>query len=120
MATPSDPDFRARLNALSDKYGAGVPATIAAISAAVSLCCNADADADALKKLHELLHGVAGSAATFGYGVLGAEARRIEQELRPLLGKCPVEIDSWPALTAMIAQYIKWAENDPKATEFRA
>jgi HPt (histidine-containing phosphotransfer) domain-containing protein len=37
---------------------------------------------DALHQLHEVLHGVAGSAGTFGFAVFGREARRIEQMVR--------------------------------------
>ncbi len=118
MATVQDPNFRERLNALSAKYGATIPGTMAAIGAALSHCCNADADAQSLHRLHELLHGVAGSAATFGYPVLGTEARRLEQEVRPLLGKRPVDVAHWAALAGMIAQYLSWAERDPKATVY--
>ncbi|GAB2843148.1 hypothetical protein GCM10027277_08140 [Pseudoduganella ginsengisoli] len=119
MATVQDPHFRDRLNALSEKYGATIPGTMAAISAALSYCCNADADEQSLHKLHELLHGVAGSAATFGYPVLGTEARRLEQEVRPLLGKRPVDVVHWQQLAAMISQYLSWAAIDPKAAEYR-
>ncbi|MBY0242860.1 MAG: Hpt domain-containing protein [Burkholderiaceae bacterium] len=120
MAPVQDPHFRDRLNALSAKYGATIPATMAAISSALSHCCNAEADEHALHNLHELLHGVAGSAATFGYPVLGAEARRLEQEVRPLLGKRPVDIAHWQSLASMVAQYLAWAAVDPQAPEFSA
>lgn len=120
MAPVQDPNFRERLNALSAKYGATIPATMAAISSALSHCCNAEADQYSLQKLHELLHGVAGSAATFGYPVLGTEARRLEQEVRPLLGKRPVDIAHWQSLASMVAQYLAWAAVDPKAPEFSA
>jgi HPt (histidine-containing phosphotransfer) domain-containing protein len=119
MATVQDPNFRDRLNALSEKYGATIPATMAAISTALSHCCNAGADEQTLHRLHELLHGVAGSAATFGYPVLGTEARRLEQEVRPLLGKRPVDIAHWDTLAGMVAQYLSWAARDPKASEYR-
>ncbi|MRV74665.1 Hpt domain-containing protein [Duganella sp. FT92W] len=119
MAPVQDPNFRDRLNALSEKYGATIPATMAAIAAALSHCRNADADEQSLHRLHELLHGVAGSAATFGYPVLGTEARRLEQEVRPLLGKRPVEVADWGALEGMVAQYLSWAAIDPKATEYK-
>ncbi|SFU61522.1 Hpt domain-containing protein [Pseudoduganella namucuonensis] len=118
MATLVDPDFRARLDALGERYGATVPGAMEAISTAVSHCRNEDADLDSLEKLHALLHGIAGSAGTFGFKVLGAEARRLEQELRPLLGKRPADAPEWPALAARIAQYLDWAARDPKAPEF--
>jgi HPt (histidine-containing phosphotransfer) domain-containing protein len=114
VATLVDPNFRARLAALGDKYAAGIPATLQAITAALSHCRNADADAASLEKLHALLHGVAGSAATFGYAGFGAEARRLEQELLPLLGKRPAELAGWDALAAQVERYLAWAAQDPK------
>jgi HPt (histidine-containing phosphotransfer) domain-containing protein len=118
MATPVDPNFRARLSALGDKYAAGIPATLQAISAALSHCRNADSDAESLEKLHSLLHGVAGSAATFGFAAYGAEARRIEQELLPLLGKRPAEVAAWDALAGQVERYLSWAARDPKAVVY--
>lgn len=120
MATVVDPNFRARLAALGDKYAAGIPATLQAIAAALSLCRNADADAASLGKLHALLHGVAGSAATFGYATFGAEARRLEQELLPLQGKRPAEVAGWEALAGQVERYLDWAARDPKAPLFDA
>jgi HPt (histidine-containing phosphotransfer) domain-containing protein len=115
MATPVDPDFRARLSALSDKYAAGIPATLKAISDALSYCRNADADVGSIEKLHDLLHGVAGSAATFGFPAYGAEARRLEQELLPLQGKRPVEAAEWDLLAEQVQRFLIWAARDPKA-----
>lgn len=45
---------------------------------------------------YQLLHRLAGSAGTFGYAVLGAEARRLEQRLKPLVEKYPVQADGDP------------------------
>ena len=45
---------------------------------------------------YQLLHRLAGSAGTFGYAALGAEARRLEQRLKPLVEKYPVQADSGP------------------------
>jgi HPt (histidine-containing phosphotransfer) domain-containing protein len=120
VATLADPNYRARLGALGDKYAAGIPATLQAISEALSHCRNAGADAQALQKLHSLLHGVAGSAATFGFAAYGAEARRIEQELLPLLGKRPAEAAGWEGLAGQVERYLAWAARDPKAAVFDA
>ena len=118
MATLADPNFRARLDALGDKYAAGIPAALQAISSALSHCRNADSGAESLENLHSLLHGVAGSAATFGFAAYGAEARRIEQELLPLLGKRPSEVAGWAALEGQVERYLAWAARDPKAPVF--
>lgn len=47
-----------------------------------------------LMSAYQLLHRLAGSAGTFGYEALGAEARRLEQRLKPLVEKYPVHPDS--------------------------
>ena len=116
MATLVDQDFRARLQALADKFAAGVPATTQSISAILSHCGNEIPAPDALEKLHALLHGVAGSAGTFGLATLGREARVLEQEVRLLQEKRA----DWPALAARIAAFVDWAERDPKSSTYPA
>ncbi|WP_417529931.1 diguanylate cyclase [Marinobacter lipolyticus] len=38
-----------------------------------------------IKTMYHLLHRLAGSAGTFGLGILGSEARKLEQSLKPLI-----------------------------------
>jgi diguanylate cyclase (GGDEF)-like protein len=47
---------------------------------------------------YQLLHRLAGSAGTFGYTALGAEARRLEQCLKPLMEKFPEYADNSPVV----------------------
>lgn len=47
---------------------------------------------------YQLLHRLAGSAGTFGYAALGAEARRLEQRLKPLVEKYPLHDDASPGV----------------------
>jgi HPt (histidine-containing phosphotransfer) domain-containing protein len=115
---PVDPQYRARLQALGDKYAAGIPAALARISAALSHCRNANADPEKLEELHALLHGVAGSAATFGFAMYGSQARRLEQKLLPLLGKRPAESAEWPTLAAEVETYLAWAARDVRASTY--
>ena len=117
MATPVDPDFRARLAALNAKFAATVPVTMEKIGQALAACKAAPGDlppeAD-LHQLHELLHGVAGSAGTFGFGMLGQQARRIEHMVRGVL----TEHAGWPAVIPEVEQLLKWAERDAQATTY--
>jgi HPt (histidine-containing phosphotransfer) domain-containing protein len=119
MSAPSDPDFRARLAALNEKFAATVPGTLEKISEALAACV-ADAvpggapSQAALHRLHEVLHGVAGSAGTFGFATLGQEARRIEQAVRAVMK----EGADWGPLPGQVQQLLQWAARDPKASAF--
>jgi HPt (histidine-containing phosphotransfer) domain-containing protein len=84
MATPTDPAFQDRLQALRDKYAASVPERMAAIRDALKLCQGSLAPSH-IEQLHHALHSVAGSAGSFGLAELGDEARRIEQMVRGVM-----------------------------------
>ena len=118
MAILIDPDFRARLNALGDKYAASVPGLLAGIGEALARCRAERLAPPALDGLHKALHTVAGSAGTFGFGVLGQECRRLEQTLRQLVD---AGIDTaqgaagWAALASEVERLLAWAAVDPKA-----
>ena len=115
MATPVDPDFRARLAALNEKFAATVPVTMEKIAAALAACQAGTPPAEAaLRQLHELLHGVAGSAATFGFATLGHEARRIEHMLRDVMDTG----SGWDAVVPEVEKYLRWAACDPHATDY--
>jgi HPt (histidine-containing phosphotransfer) domain-containing protein len=114
MATPVDPDFRARLAALNDKFAVTVPVTMEKITQALAACAAGGAQPPeaALHQLHELLHGVAGSAGTFGFGTLGQECRRIEQMVRAVMAGD----GGWPAVIPEVEKLLAWAVRDPRAT----
>jgi chemotaxis protein histidine kinase CheA len=116
MATPVDPDFRARLAALNEKFAATVPGTLAKIRAALDECKAGSEQPSqaALHQLHEVLHGVAGSAGTFGFTVFGQEARRVEQLVRAVLSSN----SGWPPVVPEVEKLLAWATRDPKATTF--
>nr|WP_315396570.1 Hpt domain-containing protein [uncultured Duganella sp.] len=119
MATPVDPDFRARLAALNEKFALTVPATLEKIAAALAACVAEGAGGRApapasLQRLHELLHGVAGSAGTFGFGTLGREARRIEQMLRETMASGA----GWDAVPPELERFLVWAARDARATVY--
>jgi HPt (histidine-containing phosphotransfer) domain-containing protein len=112
MATPVDPDFRARLAALNDKFAATVPGTLEKIRLALDNCLATGAEpaSAALHQLHELLHGVAGSAGTFGFAVLGSECRRIEQMVRGVMEGG----GEWAAVIPEVEKLLVWAAVDPR------
>jgi chemotaxis protein histidine kinase CheA len=116
MATPVDPDFRARLAALNEKFAATVPGTLAKIRAALDECTagGGQPSSAALHQLHELLHGVAGSAGTFGYAVFGQESRRVEQMVRAVLSSNT----GWPLVVPEVEKLLAWALRDAKASSF--
>lgn len=114
MATLTDQEFHARMRVLSDKFAATVPVTLDKITRALD-ACRADGvagpDTVHLHELHELLHGVAGSAGTFGYGTLGQYCRVVEQQLRAMLAGQA----EWPAVAAQVEALLQWAARDPRA-----
>ncbi|APA68170.1 MULTISPECIES: Hpt domain-containing protein [unclassified Janthinobacterium] len=120
MATLIDPDFRARLRALNDKYAAGVPALMQTIAQAQARCDGEGPRLEPLTELHRALHAVAGSAATFGFAALGQECRRIEQLVRVLLNEPGPVLTEWPVLSAQVGALLRWAERDAAATHFTA
>lgn len=116
MATPVDPDFRARLAALNDKFAATVPGTLVRLRAALDACKAGGAlpPHEALHALHEVLHGVAGSAGTFGFAVFGQEARRVEQMVRAVLASNT----GWAPVVPEVEKLLAWAARDPKAAQY--
>ena len=118
MATPIDPDFRAHLAALGDKYAAGVPALLDAIAQALARCRAEAPGADAAAALHKALHAVAGSAGTFGFGALGTQCRTLEHALRLLMEQPTIDVGmaaaAWPALAGQVDELLRRAAHDPK------
>ncbi len=114
MATLADPAYQARLASLNAKFAASVPQRMAAIAEALQQCRRDGLAPANLGRLHEALHAVAGSAGSFGFKVLGEEARRLEQALRGLLAG---EGD-WAATAAGIDTLLVWAAQEPSAQHY--
>jgi len=115
MATLIDQEFFARLNALNDKFAASVPATLGRLRAARAAFNPAAPDAELVKEVHQVLHTIAGSAATFGFRVLGQQARQLEQRLRVLMAFDTIAPQDWEYWMCCLDDYIGWGEADPKA-----
>ena len=113
MSEPKDPGYRDHLRALGEKYAASIPQRMDAIAAALDGAL-AGAGREALEPLHAALHAVAGSAGSFGFTVLGDEARRLEQIVRAALAGGP----GWPEVAPAIRHYLAWVAKDPHTTTF--
>jgi HPt (histidine-containing phosphotransfer) domain-containing protein len=115
MATPVDPNYRAHLQALSDLFGASVPARMGEIADALAAARAAPGQAQ-FERLHHALHTVAGSAGSFGFTVLGEQARLLEGAVRGMLAGDA----GWDALAPEIQAYLDWAREDPRAPTYPA
>lgn len=118
MATLVDKDFFARLAALNEKFAASVPATLERLRMQAAGFDPGAPDADVIRDIHQTLHTIAGSAATFGFRTFGHQARQIEQRLRVLMAFPTVGADDWLRWLDTLNEYLAWAERDPKAETY--
>lgn len=118
MATLIDQDFFARLNALNDKFASSVPSTMVRLRDARMRFDVSAPDNGLVAELHQMLHTIAGSAATFGFRVLGQQARQLEQRLRVLMAFDRVSAQDWEGWMAGLDEYVAWAEMNPKADRY--
>lgn len=81
----SDPDdFQLKLKMLSDSYAVQLPQKLEQIEQAWNELPIAAWDEEAFQSLHRMVHSLSGSGKTFGFAVLGAAARNLEDALQPL------------------------------------
>ena len=118
MATRIDEEFFARLNALNDKFAASVPETLARLRAVREAFEPATPDPALVRDMHQILHTIAGSAATFGFRVFGQQARQLEQRLRVLMVYEVVPPRDWLNWLSELDDYIAWAARDPKSKDY--
>ncbi|QCP14509.1 Hpt domain-containing protein [Pseudoduganella umbonata] len=96
-------------------FAASIPARMAEIAEALAAAGGAP-DGPRLDRLQQALHTVAGSAGSFGFTLLGEQARRLEQAVR---GQMAGEA-GWAALSAQIHAYVEWALRDPHSANYPA
>ncbi len=118
MATLIDQEFFARLNALNDKFAASIPATLGQLDDARRRFVPAAPDPALARDMHQTLHTIAGSAATFGFRVLGQEARQLEQRLRVLMAFEVVAASDWSDWLGALDEYVAWGLRNPKAASY--
>lgn len=114
MATPADPSFRERLLALADKYAAALPERLDAVEQGLEGCLSGNLTTARLEVLHHALHAIAGSAGSFGFRLLGEQARRLEQDVRAMLEQGA----PWENAEAGIREFLAWARRDPQSATY--
>lgn len=115
MSASADADFFARLAELNDKFAGSLPQTLGRL-AAVRHAFDVHQPPPALiEQLHAVLHTLAGSAATFGFRILGQQARMLEQRLRVLTTFDAVAPREWEAWLSELDVFVAWGSVDPKA-----
>jgi HPt (histidine-containing phosphotransfer) domain-containing protein len=115
MATLIDQDFFARLRVLNDKFANGVPATLAQLGELRAAFDPHAPDPRIVAELHQILHTVAGSAATFGFRTMGQQARALEQRLRVLMAFEVIAARDWQHWLDGLDEYRAWAAIDPRS-----
>lgn len=115
MSNGADAEFFARLAELNDKFAASLPDTLGRLSTARAAFDAAAPPPALVEQLHAVLHTLAGSSATFGFRLLGQQARTLEQRLRVLTTFDAVAPREWEAWLAELDVFVAWALADPKA-----
>jgi HPt (histidine-containing phosphotransfer) domain-containing protein len=115
MSDPVDAEFFGRLAELNGKFAAALPHTLGRLSAARNAFDTALPQPELIRELQAVLHTLAGSSATFGYRVLGQQARHIEQRLRVLMTFDAVAPEVWGAWLSELDVFVAWGLHDPKA-----
>jgi HPt (histidine-containing phosphotransfer) domain-containing protein len=115
MNTSADAEFFARLAELNDKFAASLPQTLGRLSAARDAFDTQRPPLVLIEQMHAVLHTLAGSSATFGFRILGQQARMLEQRLRVLMTFDGVAPQEWEAWLAELDVFVAWGTIDPKA-----
>ncbi|ALK97165.1 hypothetical protein AB595_15965 [Massilia sp. WF1] len=114
MSGGADAEFFERLAELNDRFAAALPQTLARVSAARNVFDTERPQPELIQELHAVLHTLAGSSATFGFRILGHQARNLEQRLRVLMTFDAVAPGEWDAWLAELDVFVAWALKDPK------
>ena len=103
------------LHALEVMFAAKLPAKLKEIETALNQFSQNPSDTDALTLLHRLLHTMAGSAGTFGFQEVGAQARLLEGRLKPLIkGASFIEAELNQFVNDVMS-YLEFASVAPKS-----
>jgi HPt (histidine-containing phosphotransfer) domain-containing protein len=115
MDTGVDAEFFERLAELNDRFAASLPQTLGRLAAARDAFDAAHPQSELIDNFQAVLHTLAGSAATFGFRVLGQQARVLEQRLRVLTTFDTVAAEEWRAWLAELDVFVAWGLQDPKS-----
>jgi HPt (histidine-containing phosphotransfer) domain-containing protein len=111
----ADVEFFERLAQFNDKFAVALPQTLGRLSAVGDSVDTVRPQPELVREMHAVLHTLAGSSATFGFRILGHQARNIEQRLRVLMTFEAVDPAEWEAWLAELQLFIAWGLRDPKA-----
>jgi HPt (histidine-containing phosphotransfer) domain-containing protein len=115
MSASADADFFARLAELNDKFAGSLPQTLGRLAAVRAAFDTRRPPPALIEQLHAVLHTLAGSSATFGFRILGQQARMLEQRLRVLTTFDAVAPQEWEAWLSELDVFVAWGSVDPKA-----
>jgi HPt (histidine-containing phosphotransfer) domain-containing protein len=115
MPSDVDAEFFQRLAELNDKFAAALPRTLGRLLETRNAFDVEQPQQALIDGLDATLHTLAGSAATFGFRLLGQHARVLEQRLRVLTTFDAVAGREWEAWLAELDIFVAWALRDPKS-----
>jgi len=115
MSDAVDAEFFSKLSELNDKFAASLPNTLGRLAGARAAFDAAHPEQALVDEMHAILHTLAGSAATFGFRVLGHEARALEQRLRVFTTFDTVAAADWEGWLAELDVFVAWGRGDPKS-----
>ena len=115
MHAEVDAEFFERLSVLNDRFAANLPATLARVTATRRGIDPRAPASVAVAEIQQVLHTLAGSAATFGFRALGQHARPLEQRLRVFTTFDAVAPEDWEDWLAALDVFLAWAARDPKS-----
>ncbi|WP_151632611.1 GGDEF domain-containing response regulator [Noviherbaspirillum aerium] len=110
-------DLEQTLRAIEAAYAANLPSRLDSLREALDLCIQHPDVPGHLNALLIKLHGLAGSAGTFGFAKLGQQASELEIRLTACIkGSAPSGKDFSP-VAAGIRKLLRWAAIDPNDGE---
>jgi chemotaxis protein histidine kinase CheA len=115
---PVDEQFFSRLSLLRDRFAGEVPALLGRLASARAAFDAAAPERALAEDLRAHLDTIAGSGTTFGFRVLGQEARALEQRLRVLMAFDSVLEADWAAWLVQLDALVGWGLRNPKATSY--
>ncbi|MFZ6801509.1 diguanylate cyclase [Undibacterium sp. Di24W] len=113
--TNRDDELNEAIRALGQLFLAKLPAKLSEIESATQRFQNAPDDRENFALLHRSLHTMAGSAGTFGFPEMGAQARTLEMQLKAYVSGEVWNEDTVKAFCQQVTDYLNFAESQMSA-----